>query len=140
MLTASMNRVTEHTSERVNRKIQAETQHRLEYYRWHPDEIDARLAALDAEWDVERMLETMSASFSLLGLALGLSKRNRRWFFVPVAVQTFFLQHALQGWCPPLPVLRRLGFRTQAEIMRERYALSSLRVAPVDAERAAPVS
>jgi hypothetical protein len=37
------------------------------------------------------------------------------------------LQHALQGWCPPIPLLRRLGFRTEAEINRERYALKALR-------------
>ena len=36
------------------------------------------------------------------------------------------MQHALQGWCPPLPVLRRLGFRTQNEIERERYALEGV--------------
>lgn len=39
----------------------------------------------------------------------------------------FLLQHALQGWCPPVPVLRRLGFRTQTEIDEERYALKALR-------------
>ena len=39
----------------------------------------------------------------------------------------FLLQHALQGWCPPLPLLRRLGVRTQAEIERERYALKAIR-------------
>ena len=37
------------------------------------------------------------------------------------------LQHALQGWCPPLPLFRRLGFRTQEEIARERYALKGMR-------------
>jgi hypothetical protein len=35
----------------------------------------------------------------------------------------FLLQHGLQGWCPPLPVLRRLGVRTQREIDAEKYAL-----------------
>jgi hypothetical protein len=44
-----------------------------------------------------------------------------------LAVQGFFMQHALSGWCPPLPVLRRLGFRTQYEIEQERYALKALR-------------
>ena len=39
----------------------------------------------------------------------------------------FLLQHALQGWCPPVPVFRRLGVRTTAEIDRERYALKALR-------------
>ncbi|WP_407921819.1 hypothetical protein, partial [Corallococcus sp. AB049A] len=28
---------------------------------------------------------------------------------------SFLLQHGLQGWCPPLPLLRRLGLRTRGE-------------------------
>jgi hypothetical protein len=39
----------------------------------------------------------------------------------------FFLQHAIQGWCPPLPAFRMLGFRTKKEIEKERYALKLLR-------------
>jgi len=42
-------------------------------------------------------------------------------------VTAFLLQHAVQGWCPPLPVLRRLGFRTAREIEVERNALKALR-------------
>jgi hypothetical protein len=42
-------------------------------------------------------------------------------------VFTFLAQHALQGWCPPIPVIRRLGVRTRAEIERERNALKALR-------------
>jgi len=53
--------------------------------------------------------------------------RARRWLFLPALVQSFFLQHALQGWCPPLIVLRRLGFRTMREIDDERMALKALR-------------
>lgn len=44
-----------------------------------------------------------------------------------MVVAGLHLQHALRGWCPPLPVLRRLGFRTRAEIDRERYALKVVR-------------
>ena len=33
----------------------------------------------------------------------------------------------LQGWGPPVPLFRRLGFRTRAEIARERYALKGIR-------------
>jgi hypothetical protein len=84
------------------------------------------LDALDRDWDIERVLETMAPTFSLVGLALGVTK-NRRWLLVPAVVQTFFLQHALQGWCPPIPLLRRLGFRTMDEINEERYALKALR-------------
>jgi len=40
---------------------------------------------------------------------------------------SFCLQHALQGWCPPLTLFRRLGIRTQREIDDERTALKALR-------------
>ena len=45
----------------------------------------------------------------------------------PVIVTAFLFQHAIQGWCPPLPILRRLGFRTAREIDTERTALKALR-------------
>ncbi len=43
------------------------------------------------------------------------------------AATWFLLQHALQGWCPPVPFFRERGVRTAAEIGRERYALKALR-------------
>lgn len=91
-----------------------------------PQAISRRLAELDQEWDIERVVETLSPSLTLLGLTLGL-QGDRRWFALPIAVQTFLLQHALFGWCPPVPFLRRLGVRTQPEIEAERYALKALR-------------
>jgi hypothetical protein len=42
-------------------------------------------------------------------------------------VTGFLLQHALQGWCPPVPLLRKTGVRTMREIDIERYALKALR-------------
>jgi len=44
-----------------------------------------------------------------------------------MAVGGFLLQHGVQGWCPPLGILRRLGVRTPREIEAERYALKSIR-------------
>jgi hypothetical protein len=44
-----------------------------------------------------------------------------------LAVLGFLLQHAVQGWCPPLALLRRLGVRTRREIDAEKYALKALR-------------
>jgi len=46
---------------------------------------------------------------------------------LPALVTGFLFQHAVQGWCPPVPVLRRLGFRTSYEIEEERQALKALR-------------
>jgi hypothetical protein len=39
----------------------------------------------------------------------------------------FLLQHAVQGWCPPIIWFRRLGVRTSTEIDHERNALKALR-------------
>ena len=84
------------------------------------------MEALDREWDIERILEANAASLSLLAVFLGLT-RDRKWFLLPGVIAAFLLQHAVQGWCPPLAILRRLGFRTEEEINRERYALKALR-------------
>jgi len=42
-------------------------------------------------------------------------------------VLPMLLMHATQGWCPPVPVLRRFGVRTRHEIDAEKYALKILR-------------
>lgn len=91
-----------------------------------PAEIGERIGALDREWDVERLLQANASVIVLLGLALATTV-SRRFLALPAGVFGFFAQHALQGWCPPIPVFRRLGVRTQREIERERYALKALR-------------
>ena len=94
-----------------------------------PDELGvyARLLAdLDEEWDIERWLETNAAILALAGTVLGRFV-NRKFLLVPCFVLPFLLQHALQGWCPPVPILRRKGVRTRREIEAEKYALKALR-------------
>jgi hypothetical protein len=88
--------------------------------------ISARIAELEREWDIERVLEANAATVALIGLALGATV-NRRWFALPAVVAGFLLQHALQGWCPPLPIFRRFGVRSAAEIHEEIVALKALR-------------
>jgi hypothetical protein len=118
--------VPEHTAEEVNDQIRRETDERIARYREAgPQAIRRRLDELNLEWDIERTLEANAAAASLIGLSLGATV-NRKWFLFPAVVAAFLLQHALQGWCPPLPVFRRMGFRTAMEIDREREALESL--------------
>jgi hypothetical protein len=81
---------------------------------------------LDREWDIERTLEANAASVALIGLGLG-TFLDRRLYVLPALVCGFLLQHAIQGWCPPVPLFRRLGVRTASEIDHERYALKALR-------------
>jgi len=64
---------------------------------------------------------------SVGGATRTLSVINKRFLLLPGLVAGFLLQHALQGWCPPVPLFRRAGVRTAAEIERERYALKALR-------------
>lgn len=115
-------RVPQHTAPEINERIQRSIEASVAYYRQHPELIDQRLVELDREWDIERALEANAASVGLLGTALA-ATINRRWLIVPALVTGFLFQHAIQGWCPPLPVLRRLGFRTQTEIDDERHQL-----------------
>ena len=123
--TDSAKRVPEHTAMDVNLAIADRTKRSIAYFDDHRDHIPRRLGELDREWDVERMLAMGSSCLSLAGLALARSG-VRRWLYLPLVVQGFYLQHTLQGWCPPLPVLRRLGFRTPTEIEHERNALKAL--------------
>lgn len=125
-LPSSRERVPAHTDEAINRRIHRHMLYRLEYYARDPLEIDQRLAELDQEWDVERALEANAASVGLIGVLLSVV-RGRRYLLLPLTVSGFLLQHALQGWCPPLTIFRRLGLRTRDEIAIERQALKILR-------------
>jgi hypothetical protein len=116
-------RVRRSTSQPINEQIDRQTDENIrQFSRMDPSAVAQRIDALDREWDVERVLEVNASSLALSGLLLGLTV-NRKWFLLPGVVLTFLLQHGLQGWCPPLPVLRRLGLRTRREIDREKYAL-----------------
>ena len=121
----SHDRVRRNTPADLNRQIREEADRRVASLRSaEPSKIAARLEELDREWDIERVLGLMSSALSIFGLTMGL--RRRRWLLLPLVVQSFFLQHATQGWCPPLPLLRARGFRSQQEIQRERYTLRAL--------------
>lgn len=120
-------RVEEQTDDRINEEIYQRSQHHVAVYAAAgPAAIECRLKELDQEWDIERVLEANAASISLIGIGLG-ALYHRRWFLLPAAVAGFLLQHAIQGWCPPVPVFRRLGIRTPDEIQQERHALKALR-------------
>ncbi len=127
MLPSTVDRVPDHTAEHVNERIRRQMEERVgRIAAAGPHAIARRLDELDREWDIERTLEANAATITAVGSALALFV-NRRFAFAPLVVGSFLLQHAVQGWCPPLPVFRRYGVRTQAEIEEERYALKALR-------------
>ena len=123
----SADRVRANTSEGVNRQIDREIDVRVwEYATRSPADITRRIEELDREWDMERLLETNASAIAFTGLVLGIT-HSRKWLIVPGIVLPFLFQHAVQGWCPPVPVFRRFGIRTREEIDQERYALKVLR-------------
>jgi hypothetical protein len=109
------------------RKIDSTIEEKVLYYSTQPKEvISERITQLEREWDIERWLETNASSLALMGLILGLT-RSRKYLVLSGTVLSFLLMHAIQGWCPPVPLLRKLGIRTRSEIDREKFALKVLR-------------
>jgi hypothetical protein len=127
MASATAVRVAEHTAPRLNDKIMRHTEKNIQYYVCSGGRnIDERLKELDGEWDIERAI-AMNDSVSILGGMLFGLVFSRRWFLLPALIGAFLLQHAIQGWCPLVPLLRRFGLRTEREIDYERYSLKLIR-------------
>jgi hypothetical protein len=127
MATSSIRRTEQNSPHLVNERIRRQTEASLtRALEGGRGAIDARLAELEQEWDTERLLQALAAGFTLSGIVLG-STVNRRWYALPGVVAAFLLQHAIQGWCPPLPLIRALGVRTPLEIEEERFALKVAR-------------
>jgi hypothetical protein len=98
----------------------------IRFYASQPESvIRHRIDELDREWDIERRLETNASVAVVATTVLGLTV-SKKWFFLTAAVGAFLFEHAVGGWCPPVPILRRLGARTRKEIDREKFALKAL--------------
>ena len=126
MIPSTAERVERSTGQQINRQIQAEIRESIRWHSVHPERIGSRLQELDEEWDIERTLEANASTLAFTGVTLA-ATIDKRFLLIPAIVTAFLFQHAVQGWCPPLPVLRRLGFRTAREINTERTALKAIR-------------
>jgi hypothetical protein len=116
-------RVRQNTPEEMNKTIDRQTEENIQHYASQDTgTVKARLQDLNEEWDVERYLELTSAMNVLVGLGLGLTV-NKKWLLLSAFSAAFLVQHALQGWCPPLHLFRRFRVRTRDEINREKEGL-----------------
>ncbi|HUQ04269.1 MAG TPA: hypothetical protein VM261_17340 [Kofleriaceae bacterium] len=121
-------RIREHTRESVNKRIDRQTLGAVADSIGSSDEIVGRLQELDREWNVDRALMVNFAAIGGLTAAMAMRNLARRgsmggwglFFWTQVG---FLAYHAIRGWCPPLPVFRRLGFRSSREIGAEREVL-----------------
>ena len=120
------NRVERHTAQHSLEKIHKQTLSNIRHYSSDANSLNKRIRELDDEWDIERYLETNASALAFVGILLGVLV-NEYWFVLSGLVLLFLFQHAIQGWCPPLPIFRRMGKRTKYEIETERNALKALR-------------
>ena len=124
---SEINRVRRNTSPEVLRRIDEQIERNIQFYSAQSkDVISRRIHELQEEWSIERWLELNVATIGLSTVILALTN-NRKWALVTCGALGMFLMHALQGFDPPLPLLRRLNVRTRGEIDREMYALKALR-------------
>jgi hypothetical protein len=131
--TDSADRVRAHTATAIQARLDRDLVERIRHFAQQADGSEAgralltrRLEEVEQESDMERTLQANAAVLALAGTILAVL-HNRRWLLVPGVVTSFLLQHALQGWCPPVALFRRLGVRTAREIATERYAIKALR-------------
>lgn len=128
ILPPTVDRVARSTCQMSNRDIRDRTSAHLKFYEGRGKQaLTERIAELNREWDTERVLETNAAALVLISSLAGFKKSKRCCFLLTGTVGFFLLQHALQGWCPPLPVIRKLGVRTAEEISREKTVIKLMR-------------
>jgi hypothetical protein len=110
------------TPEEENKKIEEGILKSLVYYKYNTSAIPERLEELEKETDIEKALEANASALSLTGVVFSVLF-GKKWLMVPAVVTGFLLQHAIQGWCPPLTIFRKMGYRTRKEIETEKHAL-----------------
>lgn len=122
-----LDRVRQRTAKSVLSRIDDETFGNVLNCATDPQScVPSRIQELEREWDTDRLLEAEASVMALTGVMLGATV-NRKFFALPGFVAGMVFLHATTGIYPLLPVFRRLGFRSQKEIQRERFALKAVR-------------
>ena len=106
--------------------VEVAIQDQLNGYYNNQAKIDERLLELDKEMDLESYMQTESTALTLAGVVLSITS-HRAWIVLPLATSVLSLVGIVRGRNNPLPVFRKMGFRTRAEIEKERYALKAIR-------------
>lgn len=120
-------RVRRHTPPESLQNVERKIEQNVRFHGSRSEsDLAGRISELDNEWSMERTLETNASILALTGVVLGLTM-SRKWLLLSAAVSGFLFQHAVMGWCLPVPLFRRFGMRTRGEIDREKFALKVMR-------------
>lgn len=126
ILPATAHRIAANTNAEINKMIRDTTLEILANQKDDEAELSRRIQGLNAEWDMERFVET-KASICIMLFSLFGMKKHKFWCFLSLLGGTFLLSHALLGWCPTDTCMRRLGVRTADEIHQEKTVLKMMR-------------
>jgi hypothetical protein len=106
--------------------VEKQIQEQVNHYYHDQEQIDLRLMELDNEMDLETYLQTQNAGLTIAGVILGLTS-NKKWLVVPLISSILVISNIVRGSDKPPGYFRKMGFRTRAEIEKERYALKAIR-------------
>ncbi|WP_416200988.1 MAG: DUF2892 domain-containing protein [Thermocaproicibacter melissae] len=127
-VSSTTERVPQHTCEKINKRIRACTVCRIHLLQnSSEEELTDRIRELDEEWDTERVLEANAGMLVTTASLAGYMKSKCPCFLFTGAVGYCLLQHAVQGWCPSIPFIRRAGIRTAKEIQDEKTVMKLMR-------------
>lgn len=106
--------------------VEVAIQDNLNGYYHDQENLNQRLMELDQEVDLETYMQTETTSLVIAGIILSITV-NKKWLILPLATSILSLANIVRGRNNPLTIFRKLGFRTRAEIEKERYALKAIR-------------
>lgn len=120
-------RIRAHSPQHINQAIEQQMQHNVhDAGELDENRLSDKIERLDREWDIDRALMLFFAAAVSTTVLLG-TRKNRKWLGLLAIQLPFLAYHATVGWCPPVSLFRRLGFRSSKEIDAEKYAMKTLR-------------
>lgn len=118
----SLKKSPDEINERIERRIEANVGH---FKQQDKTAIRNRIAELENEWDIEKMLMVNLSGVALTAAILSISA-NKKWAYAAGIMNVFLLQQIWKGWSLPFIYLRRMGIRTVDEINLEKNGLEAL--------------
>lgn len=97
----------------------------LAFYATRLDQIEQRLSELQNEWSLQQAVEFHAGMLTAAG-GLFTVLFGRKWGLLSLVAGGLLVQYSIEGKCPGLSLLERMGFRSQRDIDNERVALKVL--------------
>lgn len=122
-----MDTTEENISLEKSNNIDRYTQENINHYYHNRSHIASRLRQLEAEVCIEQIFEWHDVANIAGGVLLSLITRKKSWLVLPLMVTFMQSVHAFYNIRLGTEWLRKYGYRTRADIEKEKYALKALR-------------